>query len=89
MEENVEKIKLAGGFARYLNLDSVFRIGMLPKVPVEICGNLSLAGAARLAAAPESISSMTAQTRQIRELHLNGIPGFSDLFTKALLLEQI
>lgn len=82
----VAKIKLAGGFARYLNIDSACRIGMLPNVPVGIHGNLSLAGAARFALTPEAALPMAEQSKKIRELHLNEIPGFTGFFTSSLAL---
>lgn len=50
--EDVSKVYLAGGLAFYLDLDSAFRIGLLPeqfKGKAEICGNTSLEGACKVA----------------------------------------
>jgi len=81
-----QRLKLAGGFSRYMDAGSARRIGMLPDLPVLSCGNLSLAGAARLACAPELLPEMAFPPGKLRETHLNDIPGFPELFTAALKL---
>jgi len=80
------RLKLAGGFSRYMDPDSARRTGMIPDLPVLSCGNLSLAGAARLACSPELLPEMTFTPGKLREMHLNDIPGFPELFTAALKL---
>ena len=80
------RLKLAGGFSRYMDADSARKIGMIPDLPVLSCGNLSLAGAARLACAPELLPEMAFGPGKLREIHLNDIPGFPELFTAALKL---
>ena len=80
------RLKLAGGFSRYMDIDSARQIGMIPDLPVLSCGNLSLAGAARLACAPELLPEMAFVPGKLREVHLNDVPGFPDLFTAALKL---
>ena len=82
----VRRLKLAGGFSRYMDPDSARRIGMIPDPPLLSCGNLSLAGAARLACEPDLLSEMTVPPGKLREVHLNDIPGFPELFTAALKL---
>ena len=84
--EKVRKLKLAGGFSQYLDLDSARGIGLLPPLPATVCGNLSLAGAARCAAAPETLPLMGETAKKIREIHLNDVPGFEEDFLAALLL---
>ena len=82
----VKKLKLAGGFSRYLNLDSARAIGLLPPLPATLCGNLSLAGAARCAVSPGEGEQMAETAEKIRELHLNDVPGFEEDFVSGLLL---
>jgi uncharacterized 2Fe-2S/4Fe-4S cluster protein (DUF4445 family) len=82
----VKKIKLAGGFSSFLNVENARKTGLLPEVETEICGNTSLAGAALAAVSPETVSAMEQLRLPIRELHLNEVPGFTELFTRGLLL---
>lgn len=82
----VEKIKLAGGFSRFLDLGSARQTGLLPDVETVVCGNLSLAGAAWAALRPEIVAEMRKTAEKIREVHLNEIPGFTDLYKNAVLL---
>lgn len=82
----VRKLKLAGGFARSLDLNAARQIGLLPDVETECCGNLSLAGAARAALEPEALEEMAHLAEKIREVHLNELPGYEDLFTASLRL---
>ena len=82
----VKKIKLAGGFSPFLNVDNARKTGLLPDVETEICGNTSLAGAALAAAAPGTAVGMERAFSAIRELHLNEHPTFTELFTRGLLL---
>lgn len=81
-----ERIFLAGGFARYLDLSSAVAIGMLPERPCEIVGNTSLAGAVRLAASPERMAELIRRIDQPREIPLNTLPEFEDHFIDNLLL---
>lgn len=80
------RLKLAGGFSRYMDIGSARKTGMIPDLPTLSCGNLSLAGAARLACAPELLPEMEFTPGRLREVHLNDIPGFPELFTAALKL---
>lgn len=82
----VKKLKLAGGFSRFLDLGSARSIGLLPAVETKVCGNLSLAGAAYAALKPSAVAEMAKNAEKIREIHLNDIPGFTEMFAKNLLL---
>ena len=84
----VKKIKLAGGFSRFLDINSACRIGLLPRVETVVCGNLSLAGAAYAALHSGAAEEMMLKAEKVREVHLNDLPDFAELFTKALLLES-
>ena len=80
------RLKLAGGFSRYMDPGSARKTDMIPDLPVLSCGNLSLAGAARLACEPELLPEMAFSSGKLREIHLNDIPGFPELFTASLKL---
>ncbi|NLF92360.1 MAG: ATP-binding protein, partial [Oligosphaeraceae bacterium] len=80
------KIYLAGGFAQCLDLANAIAIGMLPDRDYSIVGNTSLGGAARLAAAPESMPELERIIDLPREIQLNTLPQFEDNFIDALLL---
>lgn len=80
------KIYLAGGFAQYLNLENAFEIGMLPRRTCEVVGNTSLAGAAHLACAPESIGDFEKLSDIPHEIPLNTLPEFEDNYIDGLLL---
>ena len=69
-----------------MDFGSAKKNGMIPDLPLLSCGNLSLAGAARLACAPDLLPEMTVPPGKLREIHLNDIPGFPELFTAALKL---
>lgn len=80
------RIYLAGGFAQNLDLERAVAIGMLPERTYEIVGNTSLGGAARLAAAPETMAELERLIDLPREVPLNTLPGFEDNFIDGLLL---
>ncbi len=84
--ETASRLKLAGGFARYLEPDSAKQIGMLPDRTIEIVGNTSLSGALRLAAEPELLPQLEAMSDEPTEVLLNTEPGFEDAFIDGLLL---
>ena len=83
---DLKRLRLAGGFAKYMNLRSAVAIGMLPDVPFDIVGNTSLAGAARLAAAPSMMDEFIRLSDLPREIPLNDIPSFEDNYIDALML---
>lgn len=84
--EPVGRIWLAGGFARYIDLGHAVRIGMLPECEYTVVGNTSLAGAARLAAAPERLAQLERLIDEPEDIPLNLLPEFEDNFIGALLL---
>ena len=83
-----KRLYLAGAFASNLNLASAFRIGLLPRGrECLVCGNTSLAGAARLAAAPSEYTAKMAELSELpQELPLNNLPNFADDYSRNLAL---
>ncbi len=82
----VEKLILAGGFARYLDLGNAVAIDLLPACSCEIAGNTSLAGAVRLAVRPERMAELERLTGLPVDLPLNTLPQFEDHYIDSLLL---
>ncbi len=81
-------IYLAGGFARYLDLEHAVAIGMLPACrEFRVVGNTSLGGAAQLALAPDLVMPELLWLIDLpRELPLNLLPGFETRYLDGLLL---
>ncbi|MGE4565713.1 MAG: ASKHA domain-containing protein [Victivallaceae bacterium] len=84
--EQVKQIHLAGGFAKYLDVDNAVAIGMLPVCRYRIAGNTSLAGAAKLATEPETMAEFIRTIDLPEDLPLNVIPEFEFNYIDALLL---
>ncbi len=80
------RLVLAGGFAQYLDVANAVRIGMLPQRGCRVVGNVSLAGALRLAAAPEHADELDGLRKSIKEIPLNLIPEFQDYFMDGMML---
>ncbi len=80
------KIYLAGGFAQYLDLKNAISIDMLPNRNYAIVGNTSLAGAAKLACAPECMDDLIRLIDIPQEVSLNTLPSFEDNYIDGLLL---
>jgi len=88
----IEKIILAGGFARHIQIPHAIRIGMLPDIPVEKyinIGNGALAGAYISLLDKKALSDMNELARLPHVIELNQHPSFQDLFTDALFLPDI
>ncbi len=82
----IKRIHLAGGFAKYLNIENAVAIGMLPACTYRAVGNTSLAGAALLATEPERMAEFIAVIDRPEDLPLNVIPEFEFNYIDALLL---
>jgi uncharacterized 2Fe-2S/4Fe-4S cluster protein (DUF4445 family) len=85
----VERVYVAGGFGRFLDLEKSITIGLLPDLPVEsftYLGNSALAGAhamLRSRAAREKVGELS---RRITYLELNVTAAYMDEYTAALFL---
>lgn len=79
-----DKIYLAGGFARHLDLNNAVKIGMLPPRKYQVVGNAALAGACRLAAEPDRLNRLEEYAALPQELPLNTLEVFEKLFIQSL-----
>ncbi|MGI5924031.1 MAG: ASKHA domain-containing protein [Lentisphaeria bacterium] len=84
--EQLQRLILAGGFARYLNLEHAVAIAMLPHAKTQVVGNTSLAGAARLAVEPGIMDELLAIIAQPEDVPLNNIASFEENYIDALFL---
>jgi len=89
---DLQKVYLAGGFARYIDVRNAITIGMLPELPVDqyvVLGNVSLAGAFSSLIDNGTWQSFERiiETPQVVELNLE--PNFQDEYTFALFLPNM
>ena len=85
----LDKVILAGGFARYIHLSHAIEIGLLPDVPehkYEVIGNGSLAGAYYAAQNPVLVKNMDELIDLPEVVELNRCASFQDHFVDGLLL---
>lgn len=86
---DLEKIYLAGGFAKYINIDNAVCIGMLPELPpgiIEGIGNGSLAGAYLSLLDPAAREAFFRIIEIPENVPLNMVPEFEMNFVDALML---
>lgn len=85
----IERIFLAGGFARHVDLDNAIAMGMLPDLPRErfaFVGNGSLAGAVLRLVDDSAAEAQRALSHRPRVIELNLDPDFQDYYTEAMML---
>ncbi len=85
----LEKVFLAGGFARYINVANAMTIGLLPELPAArylVVGNGSLAGAFVALIDRTSWQAFRDVLRKPEVVELNLEPDFQDEYTFALFL---
>jgi uncharacterized 2Fe-2S/4Fe-4S cluster protein (DUF4445 family) len=83
-------VYLAGGFGQALDVESAFRIGLLPGIfrgKVVLAGNSALGGCVKLCRRP-GLMDATRQFAEVgREINLASHPDFNDLFMDHMTLE--
>jgi uncharacterized 2Fe-2S/4Fe-4S cluster protein (DUF4445 family) len=87
--KDLKKIILAGGFAKYINVDNAITMGMLPDLPSEIyqsIGNGSLAGAFLALIDPDASKAYLEIIDKPKVTALNLIPEFEMSFVDALMI---
>jgi len=81
--EDVEKVYLAGGFARHLDLDAARRIGLIPDLPPDRfvqLGNTSLEGASWVLRSATRRRELEAMVCRVEHVELEVQPDFFDAF---------
>ncbi len=90
--EDLDRIILAGGFARHLDLAHAVRIGLLPERPpetFEIIGNGALAGAYLALVDRRALDTYAAIPGQATPLELNLADDFETNYVDALMLPNM
>jgi uncharacterized 2Fe-2S/4Fe-4S cluster protein (DUF4445 family) len=85
----IEKVYVAGGFGRFLDLERSITIGLLPDLPLgsfTYLGNSSLAGAHAMLTSRAAREKVSELADRITYLELNVSPAYMDEYTAALFL---
>lgn len=88
----IDRLILAGGFARHIRLERAIRIGLLPDVPVatvEVIGNGSLAGAVLALVDTSSRRAFVELMNRPAVVELNLAPDFAGHFAEALAIPHL
>ena len=86
---NVDKVIIAGGFGRYLNIERAQTIGLLPDVAPEkfvFIGNGSLLGARLMTFSRELLDKARQIARSMTNIELSSNPAFMNEFMAALFI---
>ena len=87
--DDVDKVIIAGGFGRYLNIERAQTIGLLPDVAPEkfvFIGNGSLLGARLMTFSRELLKEAGRIARSMTNIELSSNPSFMNEFMAALFL---
>lgn len=85
----LDRLILAGGFAKYIDIDNAIAIGMLPEMPrerMQVVGNGSLAGAYLALVDSSAIGIYEETIKAPKTVSLNLLPDFEGNFVDALML---
>ncbi len=89
--QDLDRLILAGGFARYIHLVNAMDIGLLPRLPIdrfEVIGNGSLAGAYLAVVDEHACPAFCAIVKEPETIMLNLQDDFEDHYIDGLLLEE-
>ncbi len=85
--DDIQEVVIAGGFGRYLDLDRIRALGMVPELPTErfvFLGNGSLLGASLVATSREVLRTARRAAEMMTYLELSVNAGFMDSYVSAL-----
>jgi uncharacterized 2Fe-2S/4Fe-4S cluster protein (DUF4445 family) len=88
--DRVDRLYLAGGFARHLDIDAACRIGLIPDLPrdrIVKVGNAALAGAAIALLSRSRRKDLEAIVRRVRLVRLEAHPEFFEFFVQGCQFE--
>lgn len=88
--QRIEKLYLAGGFARHIEPDAARRIGLVPDLPPERIvkvGNAALHGAAMVLLSRSRRAELEALVKRVEHVRLETHPHFFDFFVDGCQLE--
>jgi uncharacterized 2Fe-2S/4Fe-4S cluster protein (DUF4445 family) len=87
--DEIERVIIAGGFGKYLDIENAIRIGMLPDLPrdrYEYIGNGSLLGAELALLSRQGWRELHEIAGKVTYFELSSWPGYMDDFMAALFL---
>jgi uncharacterized 2Fe-2S/4Fe-4S cluster protein (DUF4445 family) len=88
--QRIERLYLAGGFARHIDVDAARRVGLVPDLPAERIvkvGNAALLGASMTLLSRLRRSELEAVVRRVEHVRLETHPHFFDFFVEGCQLE--
>jgi uncharacterized 2Fe-2S/4Fe-4S cluster protein (DUF4445 family) len=88
--DRVDRLYLAGGFARHLDVDAACRIGLIPDLPrdrIVKVGNAALAGASIALLSRSRRADLEAIVRRVELVRLEAHPQFFDFFVQGCQFE--
>jgi uncharacterized 2Fe-2S/4Fe-4S cluster protein (DUF4445 family) len=88
--DGVERLYLAGGFARHLDVDAACRIGLIPDLPrdrIVKVGNAALAGASVALLSVQRRQALEAMVRRVELVRLEAHPEFFEFFVQGCQFE--
>lgn len=83
--DRIDRLYLAGGFARHLDVDAACRIGLVPDLPRERIvkvGNAALQGAAIALLSRQRRADLEAMVRRVEHVRLEAHPNFFEFFVE-------
>ncbi|HVN42636.1 MAG TPA: ASKHA domain-containing protein [Steroidobacteraceae bacterium] len=81
----IDRLYLAGGFARHVDIDAACRIGLIPDLPrdrIVKIGNAALAGAEQVLLSRRCRDDLEALVRRVELVRLEASPHFFDFFVQ-------
>ena len=88
--ERIDRLYLAGGFARHLDVDAACRIGLIPDLPrdrIVKVGNAALAGASIALLSRRRRAELESLVRRVELVRLEAHPRFFDFFVQGCQFE--
>ena len=83
--DRIDRLYLAGGFARHLDVDAACRIGLVPDLPrdrIVKVGNAALQGAAIALVSRQRRADLEAMVRRVEHVRLEAHPSFFEFFVE-------
>ena len=88
--DKIDKVYIAGQFGKYISLDSLFGVGLVPKEfegKIEYLGNTSLSGAYLALLDSKALATMKEFSKNVEFFELSKFEDYDKIFTKCLLWE--
>ena len=88
--QRIERLYLAGGFARHIDVDAARRVGLVPDLPAERIvkvGNAALLGASMALLSRSRRSELETLVRKVEHVRLETHPQFFEFFVEGCQLE--